>query len=162
MLIEPRARNEWKKKKRPITLVWFNYLWELLFSWGFIHTFMMNSICEGCKGQWRCPRDAAVTWGHGGGRKPGGWREWEKVLLVKVTRGTRAEGRERECSWAQGGRRQWRAGRCWAVGGAGKERSRRLHHNWHCRSQVLTLISSTQSLVKILSDLCQILLQIKT
>lgn len=50
------SRKE-KKKASPITLVWFNYLWELLFSWGFIRMLVMNSICEEMEGT-----GVALTW----------------------------------------------------------------------------------------------------
>lgn len=46
-----------------------------------------------CKGQWGSLCDPAVTWGHSDGREPSGWREWVKVLLVKVTPRIRKEGR---------------------------------------------------------------------
>lgn len=82
MLIEPRlgmsqGKGKKKKKASPITLVWFNYLLELLFSWGFIHMMVMNSICEATEGtgvapSWCCCDVGTEHW-EGVGENPSPW-----------------------------------------------------------------------------------------
>lgn len=71
----------------------------------------------------------------------------EKVLFIKVTWGT----------WAEG----WNQGRFKEGEAEGRRVSRECNHDPHCHFPMLTVISRVQSLVKTLSDLCQILLQIK-
>lgn len=96
-----------------------------------------------------------------------------KVLLLKVMQGTRAEEGTEEAPWSLGTKEQESGGKQRGVRGAGV-RDDRAEEQWEgeeaggcnckgcCHFQMLILISRMQSLVKILSDLCQILLQIKT
>lgn len=96
-----------------------------------------------------------------------------KVLLLKVMQGTRAEGRDRGGSVEPGHEEQESGGKQRGVRGAGdrddapeKQREGEEAGGCNCKGcchfQMLILISRMQSLVKILSDLCQISLQIKT
>lgn len=162
-----------KKKKAP-SLLCDSITSDNFYSLGdlFISSWWIQFVRE-CKGQWRYPCDAAVTWGHGGGREPGGQREQAKVLLAKVTWGTQAEGRNWGGSVEPGHEKQESGGKQRGVGDAGdrgdwpeKQREGDEAREYNCKGcchfQMLILISRMQSLVKILSDLCQILLQNRT
>lgn len=166
------AGNESRKKKKAPSLLCDSITSENFYSLGdlFIRSWWIQFVRK-CKGQWWHPCNAAVMWGHSGGREPGGHRE-VKVLPDKVTQGTQAEGKD----WGSGepghaeqksGGKQRGVGRA-GGGGSWPEKQRGGEETWEwnckgcCHFLMLILISRMQSLVKILSDLCQILLQIKT
>lgn len=156
------GRNKKKKKpnkkflKSPITLAWFNYLWGLFFSWGFIHTLVMNSNGEGMEGPVvpaRCCRDARTRRWDGDGQSPscrGDTRDPGRGQGPRRLRGAQ----EQESDTKQRG-----------VGDGGEwpeklqegEEAKERNCEGRCHSQTLILISGMQSLGKILSDLCQIL-----
>lgn len=88
-------------------------------------------------------------------------REWVKILLLEVTRGAWAKGREQGPP-VKMNTKQRQAYSSQGCRTARETVGRRRGRGCQCHFQLLILISSIQRLVKIMSDLCQILLQIKT
>lgn len=98
------------------------------------------------------PRGAAVTWGHSTGS------QGVKILLLEVTR-EREGTKDTQWTWPESRDKTQKSRGCRRQRGA---MGRRRGQGCQCHFQLLVLISRTQRLVKIMSDLCQILLQIKT
>lgn len=145
-------------KKSPITLVWFNYLRELLFSRGFIHMFVMNSICEGMEetaGPTWCSRDMRTQQWKGEGQNPSCRGDTRDSGRGHDQGGSVEPGCEEQESNTK--QRDVGDGREWPEKQQEGEEGRERNCEGCCHSQMLILISRMQSLVKILSDLCQIL-----